>query len=106
MISAMARDYISISSGVRFRGQLTVDELGLVALDGADGQFTIRGLGGAVSPRQVIDNEAVYLVAGDVLESGLDAANVLNVVTTFSSATSAQPILQLLQPGGHELTPT
>ena len=62
---------------------LTVDVLGLVDVDLADLQFTVRGLGGAVTAGKVVDDDTEDLVAGDALDGGLETGESLAGVTIW-----------------------
>lgn len=62
-------------------GALTVNELGLVNVELADLQFTVGGLGGAVTAGKVVDDDAEDLVAGDALDGGLETGERLARVT-------------------------
>jgi len=78
---------------------LTVDVLALVLGDLADLELAVGGLGGAVTAREIVDDETQDVVAGDVLEGGLDLGDVGDGVaapscqhrSSFFSCSSVSP---------------
>lgn len=63
------------------RISLTINKFGLVAVNGANGKLAVGGLGSTITAGKVVNNETEDLTARNTLESGLDAANVLNGIT-------------------------
>jgi hypothetical protein len=61
-------------------GGLTINELGLVAVDLANLQLAVGGLSGAVTAGQIVDDQTEDLVTGYTLKSRLNALNVRNGV--------------------------
>jgi hypothetical protein len=61
-------------------GFLTVNVLGLVPADLANFQFTVGRFGGAITARQVVDDQAKDVCARDISESLFDLGNVRNGV--------------------------
>lgn len=62
-------------------GRLTVNELRLVRFNLADLELAVGGLGGTVAAGEVVDHDTEDLVAGDLLDDGPQALDVLNGVT-------------------------
>jgi hypothetical protein len=61
-------------------GILTVNVLALVGVDATDGKLSVRGLGSAVTTRKIVDDQSGNLVAGNVLDSILDDADLVTGV--------------------------
>lgn len=61
---------------------LTVNVLGLIALNSTLWKLAVRGLGSAVTGGKVVDDETEDIVARDVLDAQRNSLNVLDIVAT------------------------
>lgn len=64
----------------------TIDVFGLVPVDLANRQFTVGGLGGAVTARKVVDDETQDVLAGQVSDGVVELADVLDRVASYGLA--------------------
>ena len=71
-------------TGLWHQESLTINVLGLVAVDLADGQLTVGGESSTVTARQVVDDNTKDLIARNALKSRLKTVDVLNGVPGYS----------------------
>lgn len=83
----------------RVVGALTINVLGLVLGELANLQFTVGGLGGAVTAREIVDDETQDVVARNtVIKDRLELVDVLNGIEP-QEATDLSNLLGLLSRG-------
>jgi hypothetical protein len=58
------------------RVQLTIDVLSLVPVQGANREFSVGGFRGAVTARQIVDDQTEDMIAWHILKSRLNTVNV------------------------------
>jgi hypothetical protein len=63
--------------------RLTVNVLGLVLVNLADLEFTVGGLGGAITAGQVVDDQTQDVAAGHVGNGGLNLGDVGNGIAVI-----------------------
>jgi hypothetical protein len=59
---------------------LTVNVLGLVCGQAADGELSVGGLGGAITTGQIVDDQSGNLITGHILDGVLDNVDLLTGV--------------------------
>ena len=75
-----------VCCGRGYEEGLTINILGLVPVELANLELAVGGLGSAITAGQVINDQTQDVVAGDVLERGLQLGNVLDRVQPQEAA--------------------